>query len=199
MAKASSSACALTMHMCPYQILGLAPGASAEAIRSAWRHRSLDCHPDKRPGDPAAHVKFRALTNAKDCLLDPAWHLQRAATAFGHAYINKGRQCSRGTWGDVHGPYARQAGAHHGSPAHAVAAARQAAAAANKKFLEESATRTRKQPKSVVAWERLPNAETNGCLSGSGTSRGGPPKRRNLGGRAVPAMRRNHCRMNHPE
>ncbi|CAE8601363.1 unnamed protein product, partial [Polarella glacialis] len=47
-----------------------AKSAEAEAIiRSAYRRRSLECHPDKRPGDPAAAAKFAALTSAKESLL----------------------------------------------------------------------------------------------------------------------------------
>lgn len=58
---------------CPFEVLGLSPetDASAQLVVSAWRHRSLDCHPDKRPGDPTAKAKFEALTDAKDALLDP--------------------------------------------------------------------------------------------------------------------------------
>lgn len=56
---------------CPFKTLGLSLDASASAVESAWRKRSRDCHPDKRPGDPLAGAKFQALTNAKNYLLDP--------------------------------------------------------------------------------------------------------------------------------
>ncbi|CAE7560763.1 dnaJ [Symbiodinium sp. CCMP2456] len=45
--------------------------APASAVESAFRRRSLDCHPDKRPGDPTAKAKFEALAAAKETLLDP--------------------------------------------------------------------------------------------------------------------------------
>ncbi|OLP86761.1 putative oxidoreductase [Symbiodinium microadriaticum] len=40
--------------------------APASAVESAFRRRSLDCHPDKRPGDPTAKAKFEALAAAKE-------------------------------------------------------------------------------------------------------------------------------------
>lgn len=62
---------------CPFQVLGIKDlDAPTSAIESAFRKRSLDCHPDKKPGDPTAKAQFEALVAAKEALLDP---VQRAA------------------------------------------------------------------------------------------------------------------------
>lgn len=47
------------------QILGLAPGADADAINAAWRYRIAQVHPDAGGSDDAA----RAVTAARDLLL----------------------------------------------------------------------------------------------------------------------------------
>lgn len=60
-----------------YKVLGLEDGAPAEAVTKAWRRSSLDCHPDKRPGDAAAAAKFTALTRLKDLLLSQLTGVRR--------------------------------------------------------------------------------------------------------------------------
>lgn len=62
----------LPLNLCPFRILGLTDvNVSTRSIQSAWRKKSLDCHPDKRPGDPTAKAKFQTLTDAKEALLCP--------------------------------------------------------------------------------------------------------------------------------
>jgi curved DNA-binding protein CbpA len=56
----------------PYQLLGVARGASGEEITRAWRRRAAAEHPDHRPRDAAAPARFRALTEAYQVLGDPA-------------------------------------------------------------------------------------------------------------------------------
>jgi hypothetical protein len=46
-------------------LLGLAPGANADAIQAAWRSRIAQAHPDAGGSDAAA----RAVTAARDLLL----------------------------------------------------------------------------------------------------------------------------------
>ena len=55
-----------------YAILGLAPGATSEEVRKAYRKRSLDVHPDRYKGeDPdGATAEFLKLTRAKEVLED---------------------------------------------------------------------------------------------------------------------------------
>jgi len=55
-----------------YQLLGVPREASREEIPQAWRRRARAEHPDSRPGDAAAPVRFRALAGAWHVLSDPA-------------------------------------------------------------------------------------------------------------------------------
>jgi molecular chaperone DnaJ len=59
-----------------YQILGLAPGATPEQIKKAWRKGVLDLHPDKTGNDPALSVRFTALQQAYEVLSDPLKKIQ---------------------------------------------------------------------------------------------------------------------------
>ncbi|CAE7561553.1 ncsA, partial [Symbiodinium necroappetens] len=61
--------------------------APASAVESAFRRRSLDCHPDKRPGDPTAKAKFEALAAAKETLLDP----DKRAAAISEVKLSQGQ------------------------------------------------------------------------------------------------------------
>jgi hypothetical protein len=54
-----------------YAALGVAPDATAEAIRKAWRRRAKEVHPDINP-DPGATEAFRRLTAAWEVLSDAA-------------------------------------------------------------------------------------------------------------------------------
>jgi len=60
----------------PYQLLGVAPDASAGQIAAAWRRRARAEHPDARPADTGAAARFRALAEAYQVLSDP---VRRAA------------------------------------------------------------------------------------------------------------------------
>lgn len=44
-----------------HQLLGLAPGASPDEVRGAYRRLVMACHPDRAPGDPEAADRFRAV------------------------------------------------------------------------------------------------------------------------------------------
>jgi curved DNA-binding protein CbpA len=55
-----------------YAVLGVNPHASEDEIVRAYRRLALASHPDTRPDDPGASVRFRALTDAYDVLSDPA-------------------------------------------------------------------------------------------------------------------------------
>lgn len=47
-----------------YDILQIAPDASAADIKKAYRKRSVKDHPDKNPNDPNATEKFQAISQA---------------------------------------------------------------------------------------------------------------------------------------
>eukprot|EP00927_Polykrikos_kofoidii_P054059 TRINITY_DN48543_c0_g1_i1.p1 TRINITY_DN48543_c0_g1~~TRINITY_DN48543_c0_g1_i1.p1 ORF type:complete len:785 (-),score=122.13 TRINITY_DN48543_c0_g1_i1:111-2426(-) len=76
---------------CPFAVLclGVDSSVTSSAIESAWRRRSLDCHPDKRPHDPLARAKFQALSDAKQCLLDPVQRGKAFASAVAAAATTK--------------------------------------------------------------------------------------------------------------
>src|ERR1700748_529983 len=53
-----------------YDLLGALPHDDAEGLRSAFRKAVKGAHPDLRPGDPDAAIKFRQIVRANDILLD---------------------------------------------------------------------------------------------------------------------------------
>jgi molecular chaperone DnaJ len=55
-----------------YVVLGLAPGASANEIKRAYRRLARRFHPDINPGDRAAEMRFRQILDAYETLMDPA-------------------------------------------------------------------------------------------------------------------------------
>ena len=59
-----------------YDLLGALPDDNAENLRSAFRNAVKGSHPDIRPGDPDAALKFRQIVRANEILRDPD---QRAA------------------------------------------------------------------------------------------------------------------------
>lgn len=59
-----------------YDLLGALPGDDAEDLRAAFRRAVKGAHPDLRPGDPDAALKFRQIVRANEILCDAE---QRAA------------------------------------------------------------------------------------------------------------------------
>lgn len=56
----------------PYEVLGVAPTASAADIQKAYRKLAKKLHPDLNPGDKAAEEKFKEVAGAYDLLGDAA-------------------------------------------------------------------------------------------------------------------------------
>lgn len=54
----------------PYEVLGVAPTASAADIQKAYRKLAKKLHPDLNPGDKAAEDKFKEVAAANDLLSD---------------------------------------------------------------------------------------------------------------------------------
>lgn len=59
------------MTLDPYKVLGLDKGASAEAIRKAYKKLVKTAHPDLNPDDPTAEGRFKEIAQAYDILGDP--------------------------------------------------------------------------------------------------------------------------------
>jgi DnaJ-class molecular chaperone len=55
----------------PYEILGVAPTASAEEIKKAYRRLAMRTHPDMNPGDASGEETFKDIANAWRLLRDP--------------------------------------------------------------------------------------------------------------------------------
>jgi molecular chaperone DnaJ len=71
-----------------YQTLGVARGTDEAALKSAFRKKAMQYHPDRNPGDKAAETKFKELNEAYEVLRDPQ---KRAAyDRFGHAAFENG-------------------------------------------------------------------------------------------------------------
>lgn len=62
----------------PFQVLGITDGATVEAIKSAFRRKSMKCHPDVCSDKKAAET-FRELYAARDTALAMATPQRRHA------------------------------------------------------------------------------------------------------------------------
>jgi hypothetical protein len=61
----------LSAKMTHYQILGLEPTASPDAIKQRFRELARQCHPDVTPDAPDSHQKFACIIEAYQLLADP--------------------------------------------------------------------------------------------------------------------------------
>src|SRR5215470_4675578 len=52
----------------PYETLGVAPNASQDAIRKAYRKAAKETHPDLNPGKPEAEKRFKEINAAYDII-----------------------------------------------------------------------------------------------------------------------------------
>ncbi len=71
-----------------YQTLGVGRDADESSLKSAFRNKAKEFHPDRNPGDPESEKKFKEVNEAYDILKDPQ---KRAAyDQFGHAAFEGG-------------------------------------------------------------------------------------------------------------
>jgi molecular chaperone DnaJ len=71
-----------------YELLEVERTADDGTIKSSYRKLAMKFHPDKNPGCDASESKFKAISEAYDCLKDPQ---KRAAyDRFGHAAFQNG-------------------------------------------------------------------------------------------------------------
>lgn len=66
-----------------YEVLGVDKGATESEIKSAFRQKAKECHPDLHPGDKEAETKFKELNEAAEVLSDSKKRGQY--DQFGHA------------------------------------------------------------------------------------------------------------------
>ncbi len=71
-----------------YELLEVERGADDAAIKSSYRRLAMRWHPDKNPGDAEAEARFKAISEAYDCLKDP--QKRSAYDRFGHAAFQNG-------------------------------------------------------------------------------------------------------------
>lgn len=77
-----------------YEVLGVTRDADGAAIKSAYRKLAMQYHPDRNQGCKENEAKFKAVSEAYDCLKDPQ---KRAAyDRFGHAAFQQGMGGGRG-------------------------------------------------------------------------------------------------------
>ena len=71
-----------------YEVLGVAKTADAKQLKSAFRKKAMECHPDRHPDDPEAEARFKELNEAYGILSDEQ---KRAAyDRMGHAAFQGG-------------------------------------------------------------------------------------------------------------
>ena len=71
-----------------YELLEVERSADDAAIKSSYRRLAMRWHPDRNPGDGEAEARFKAISQAYDCLKDPQ---KRAAyDRYGHAAFENG-------------------------------------------------------------------------------------------------------------
>lgn len=81
-----------------YELLQVERTADDKAIKSAYRRLAMECHPDRNGGCKDQEAKFKAISEAYDCLKDPQ---KRAAyDRFGHAAFKNGMGGGQGAGQD---------------------------------------------------------------------------------------------------
>ena len=71
-----------------YELLEVERSADDKTIKSAYRRLAMQYHPDRNPGCADSEARFKAISQAYDCLKDPQ---KRAAyDRFGHAAFENG-------------------------------------------------------------------------------------------------------------
>lgn len=82
-----------------YEVLGVTRDADAGAIKAAYRKLAMQYHPDRNAGCKENEGKFKAVSEAYDCLKDPQ---KRAAyDRFGHAAFQNGGGAGGQDFGDI--------------------------------------------------------------------------------------------------
>ena len=115
----------------PYEVLGVPRGASAAAIKSAYRKLAKKHHPDTNKNDPKAAARFSEINSANEIIGDEDKRKQ-----FDRGEIDaEGKPRFQGfPGGDPRGRAGGPAAASRPTPSAPAAAARRRAAAASRTF-----------------------------------------------------------------
>jgi molecular chaperone DnaJ len=77
-----------------YSLLEVSREADEKTIKTSYRRLAMQCHPDRNPGCKDSEARFKAISEAYDCLKDPQ---KRAAyDRFGHAAFRNGGSAGAG-------------------------------------------------------------------------------------------------------
>ena len=87
-----------------YELLQVSRDADDRTIKTAYRKLAMECHPDRNGGCPNAEAKFKAISEAYDCLKDP--NKRAAYDRFGHAAFKNGGFGGNGGAGQDFGSFA---------------------------------------------------------------------------------------------
>jgi len=71
-----------------YEILRIDRGADVAAIKTAYRKKAMQFHPDRNPGDKSAEDKFKEATEAYEVLKDP--QKRQIYDQYGHTGLGQG-------------------------------------------------------------------------------------------------------------
>jgi molecular chaperone DnaJ len=86
-----------------YELLEVERSADDKVIKTSYRRLAMECHPDRNPGDSKAESKFKAISQAYDCLKDPQ---KRAAyDRYGKAAFENGGNGGGGQGGAGFGDF----------------------------------------------------------------------------------------------
>ncbi len=98
----------------PHKVLGVAPGATEDEIKKAYRQKAKECHPDLHPDDPNATRKMNEVNEAYDMLMHPekyqARQQQSSSYSQGNPYARQGNPYQQSNPGGGYGPFGGQSG-----------------------------------------------------------------------------------------
>jgi molecular chaperone DnaJ len=99
-----------------YEVLGVSKNASADEIKSAYRKKAIQYHPDKNPGNKEAEEKFKEAAEAYDVLSNP--DKRQRYDQFGHAGVSSAAGGGYGGGGmtmeDIFAQFGELFGGHFG-------------------------------------------------------------------------------------